>query len=109
MSAALNAAKMASRQSIWRTGAGGAAAGRGEVSGKRASPSSCIKSASRTRRGSVRPQRRCVMFGAEHAGTGVETVAHIIQAALMPVFLLSGIATLLNVFSTRLARVADQV
>lgn len=49
------------------------------------------------------------MFGAEHAGTGVETVAHIIQAALTPVFLLSGIATLLNVFSTRLARVADQV
>ena len=49
------------------------------------------------------------MFGAEQAGTGVDTVAHIIQAALTPVFLLSGIATLLNVFSTRLARVADQV
>ena len=29
--------------------------------------------------------------------------------ALTPVFLLSGIATLLNVFSTRLARVADRV
>lgn len=49
------------------------------------------------------------MFGAEHAGSGVDTVAHIIQAALTPVFLLSGIATLLNVFSTRLVRVADQV
>jgi hypothetical protein len=49
------------------------------------------------------------MFGAEHAGSGVDTVAHIIQGALTPVFLLSGIATLLNVFSTRLARVADQV
>ena len=49
------------------------------------------------------------MFGAENTGTGVDTVAHIIQAALTPVFLLSGIATLLNVFSTRLARVADQV
>jgi hypothetical protein len=49
------------------------------------------------------------MFGAEHAGSGVETVAHIIQGALTPVFLLSGIATLLNVFSTRLVRVADQV
>ena len=49
------------------------------------------------------------MFGAEHAGSGVEMVAHIIQGALTPVFLLSGIATLLNVFSTRLARVADQV
>jgi hypothetical protein len=49
------------------------------------------------------------MFGAENTGTGVDSVAHIIQAALTPVFLLSGIATLLNVFSTRLARVADQV
>jgi type IV secretory pathway VirB6-like protein len=49
------------------------------------------------------------MFGAEHAGAGVDMVAHIIQAALTPVFLLSGIATLLNVFSTRLVRVADQV
>ena len=49
------------------------------------------------------------MFGAEHAGSGVDMVAHIIQAALTPVFLLSGIATLLNVFSTRLVRVADQV
>lgn len=46
--------------------------------------------------------------------TGVTSVAlasvvHIIQVSLAPVFLLSGIATLLNVFSTRLARVADQV
>jgi hypothetical protein len=49
------------------------------------------------------------MFGAEHAGSGVDMVAHIIQAALTPIFLLSGIATLLNVFSTRLVRVADQV
>ena len=49
------------------------------------------------------------MFGAEHAGSGVDMVAHIIQGALTPVFLLSGIATLLNVFSTRLVRVADQV
>src|SRR5712664_2121643 len=39
----------------------------------------------------------------------LDTVAHIIQVALTPVFLLSGIATLLNVFSTRLARVADRV
>jgi len=37
------------------------------------------------------------------------SVVHIIQVSLTPVFLLSGIATLLNVFSTRLARVADQV
>jgi len=37
------------------------------------------------------------------------TVVHVIQVSLTPVFLLSGIATLLNVFSTRLARVADRV
>ena len=41
--------------------------------------------------------------------TSLESVAHIIQLALTPVFLLSGIAALLNVFSTRLGRVADQV
>jgi hypothetical protein len=39
----------------------------------------------------------------------LDLVAHVIQAALTPVFLLSGIATLLNVFSTRLARVADLI
>lgn len=39
----------------------------------------------------------------------VDTVAHVIQIALTPVFLFSGVATLLNVLSTRLARVADQV
>jgi len=41
--------------------------------------------------------------------TSLDSTAHIIQVALTPVFLLSGIATLLNVFGTRLARVADQV
>ncbi|MGC2414203.1 MAG: DUF2721 domain-containing protein [Stellaceae bacterium] len=49
------------------------------------------------------------MFGAANTGSPLDIVAHIIQVALTPVFLLSGIATLLNVFSTRLARVADQV
>lgn len=49
------------------------------------------------------------MFGVETTGAALDTVAHVIQVALTPVFLLSGIATLLNVFSTRLARVADQV
>lgn len=39
----------------------------------------------------------------------LDSVAHIIQLALTPVFLLSGIAALLNVFATRLARVADRV
>ncbi|RYC31028.1 DUF2721 domain-containing protein [Lichenibacterium minor] len=43
------------------------------------------------------------------AFTKLDDVAHIIQVALTPVFLLSGIGTLINVFSTRLARVADQV
>src|ERR1700683_1394989 len=39
----------------------------------------------------------------------VDSVAHVIQIALTPVFLLSGIASLLGVLSTRLARVADRV
>jgi hypothetical protein len=43
------------------------------------------------------------------AAAALGSVVHIIQVALTPVFLLSGIATLLNVFSTRFARVADQV
>jgi uncharacterized protein DUF2721 len=34
--------------------------------------------------------------------------AHVVQLALTPVFLLSGNAALLNVFATRLSRVADQ-
>ena len=37
----------------------------------------------------------------------LESAAHVVQLALTPVFLLSGIGTLLNVFNTRLARVAD--
>jgi hypothetical protein len=39
----------------------------------------------------------------------VGLVAHLIQTALTPVFLLSGIASLLIVFNTRLARVSDHV
>lgn len=49
------------------------------------------------------------MPGSFNPTTTLDLVAHIIQVALTPVFLLSGIATLLNVFSTRLARVADRV
>ena len=41
------------------------------------------------------------------ASGAIDTVAHIIQVALTPVFLLSGIGTLLNTFNTRLARVSD--
>jgi sterol desaturase/sphingolipid hydroxylase (fatty acid hydroxylase superfamily) len=37
-----------------------------------------------------------------------DTIAHVIQVALTPVFLLSGIAALMNVFNTRLSRVSDQ-
>ena len=39
----------------------------------------------------------------------LDDIAHLIQLALTPVFLLTGIGTLINVFSQRLARVADQV
>jgi hypothetical protein len=37
----------------------------------------------------------------------VDSVAHVVQVALTPVFLLSGIGVLLNVFNTRLSRVSD--
>ena len=40
--------------------------------------------------------------------TNLEAAAHVVQQALTPVFLLSGIAALLNVFASRLARVSDQ-
>ena len=39
----------------------------------------------------------------------LDDATHLIQVALTPVFLLSGIAALLNVFAGRLARVADQL
>ena len=39
----------------------------------------------------------------------LDDATHLIQVALTPVFLLSGIGTLLNVFAGRLARVADQL
>ncbi|MGH7293127.1 MAG: DUF2721 domain-containing protein [Myxococcota bacterium] len=39
----------------------------------------------------------------------LEGVAHIIQIALTPVFLLTGIASLLGVFSTRLGRISDRI
>jgi len=49
------------------------------------------------------------MYALHDAGGSLEEVAHIIQVALTPVFLLSGLAGLLSVFSTRLGRVADKV
>ena len=39
----------------------------------------------------------------------LDNAAHLVQVALTPVFLLSGIAALLNVFAGRLARVADRL
>ena len=43
-------------------------------------------------------------------GSGSLTgAAHVVQLALTPIFLLTGLASLLNVFTTRLGRVADRV
>jgi hypothetical protein len=44
-----------------------------------------------------------------NAGDVTGDLAHLIQTALTPVFLLSGIGSLLNVFNTRLAKVSDQL
>ena len=41
--------------------------------------------------------------------TSIETIATVIQLAVAPVFLLAGIAGLLNVLSIRLGRVVDRV
>ena len=41
--------------------------------------------------------------------SSVETIATVIQLAVAPVFLLAGIAGLLNVLSIRLGRVVDRV
>lgn len=41
-------------------------------------------------------------------GDTLDAAAHVVQLALTPVFFLSGIAALLNVFASRLGRVADQ-
>ena len=40
---------------------------------------------------------------------GSESVAHLIQVAIAPVFLLNGLGILLNVFTGRLARVVDRM
>jgi len=40
--------------------------------------------------------------------TDVTTVAHVIQLAVAPVFLLTGIGAILNVITTRLARIVDR-
>jgi Protein of unknown function (DUF2721) len=50
---------------------------------------------------------RFPMLGSDQSS--VESVTHVIQVALTPVFLLTAVAALLNVFSARLGRVADRV
>jgi hypothetical protein len=45
------------------------------------------------------------MFGT----TDLSGAAHVVQLALTPIFLLTGLASLLNVFTTRLGRIADRV
>lgn len=49
------------------------------------------------------------MFGTTATAPSLENIAHVIQVALTPAFLLSAIAALLNVFAARLGRVADKV
>lgn len=39
----------------------------------------------------------------------IDSAAHLIQVALTPVFMLSGIGTLINIFNTRLTRVSDRL
>jgi len=41
-------------------------------------------------------------------GDPLQAAAHVVQQALTPVFFLSAIAALLNVFASRLGRIADQ-
>jgi hypothetical protein len=43
------------------------------------------------------------------AASTPETAAHVVQLALTPIFLLTGLASMLSVFTTRLGRVADRV
>jgi len=38
----------------------------------------------------------------------IDEIAHIIQLSIAPVFLLTGVGTLLNVLSGRLARIIDR-
>ncbi len=49
------------------------------------------------------------MFNFDSTVPSLDDTAHIIQVALTPVFLLTGIANLLAVFSMRLARISDRV
>lgn len=41
--------------------------------------------------------------------TSLDSIVHVIQSSLTPIFLLTAVASLLSVFTTRLARISDQV
>jgi hypothetical protein len=41
--------------------------------------------------------------------SSLDDAAHVVQLALTPIFLLNGVASMLNVFARRLGRVADRV
>ena len=45
----------------------------------------------------------------EFDATSLDTIVRTIQSSLTPVFLLTAVASLLSVFTTRLARISDQV
>ncbi len=45
----------------------------------------------------------------ETGSSNLDSVVHVIQLSLTPIFLLTAMASLLGVFTTRLARVSDQV
>ena len=47
-------------------------------------------------------------MGSAADSTALGSALHVIQVAITPVFMLAGIAALLNVFTNRFARVADQ-
>jgi hypothetical protein len=51
----------------------------------------------------------CIAMPGDINAVPLDSIAHVIQVALTPVFLLSGIGALLNVFNARLARVSDHV
>ena len=42
-------------------------------------------------------------------GQTLDAAAHVVQLALTPIFFLTGLAQLLNVFTARLARISDRV
>ena len=54
-------------------------------------------------------RRSPVLNDAMLGPAGLAGAAHVVQLALTPIFLLTGLASLLNLFTTRLGRVADRV